>query len=221
MTPLGRSHAGRRTTVGLVRDIVEVAAIIAAGAWAFYIFVYENRIKPSWANPEVTFAASMQRVGETNGLIAVRLHQSMHNFGAVPAYFLGVAVDVYGLRATPILLRNEPPQANTQYKYQALYRTSKPEPVYSLAYVTRLADPASTQFTDLDPGDTLENDYTFYVPRGRYDLLTLEINGVFVKSQDRIPARIVRASSGAAKISASKSTNITTYDTNPVTSLSL
>ena len=83
----GRHDAKRRTTVGLIRDVVEVVAIVAAGAWAFYIFAYENRIKPSWASPEVNFTATMQRLGERNGLIAVRVHQTMHNFGTVPANF--------------------------------------------------------------------------------------------------------------------------------------
>jgi hypothetical protein len=37
----------------VVRDIVEVVAIVAAGIWAFYVFAYENRIKPSLADPNV------------------------------------------------------------------------------------------------------------------------------------------------------------------------
>jgi hypothetical protein len=42
-----------------VRDVV---AIVAAGVWAFYVFAYENRIKPSLAGPEVNVVASMQRL---------------------------------------------------------------------------------------------------------------------------------------------------------------
>lgn len=218
----GRNDVKRRTAIGVIRDIVEVVAIVAAGAWAFYIFAYENRIKPSWASPEINFSATMQRLGETNGLLAVRLHQTMHNFGTVPALFLGLAVNVYGQSVAPARGRNEPPQTGTTYKYQALFRTTPPDPVYSLAYVTRLGDPTSTQVTELDPGDTLENDYMLFVPSGRYDLLTVEINGVYVKSRDRsVATRIVRSSSGAAKITAPAAPGVTTYDTNPLTSLNL
>lgn len=218
----GRHDAKRRTTVGLIRDVVEVVAIVAAGAWAFYIFAYENRIKPSLASPEVNFTATMQRLGERNGLIAVRVHQTMHNFGTVPANFLGLAMNVYGERVAPTGEKAAPPVPDTRYKYQALFRTSRPEPIYSIAYVTRRGDPTSTQSTDLDPGDTLQNDYTLFVPRGRYDLLTVEINGVYVKSLDqRVPTRIVRSPSGSAKISAANAAGVTTYDTYPLTSLNL
>jgi hypothetical protein len=91
-----------------------------------------------------------------------------------------------------------------------------------LAYVTKLGDPQSTQITKLDPGDTLENDYTLYVPRGRYDLLTVEISGVFTKSEGPvIPTHIERSPQGAAKLVTSDITKATVADTNPVTSLSL
>ena len=40
--------------MAIVRDVVEVIAIVAAGIWAFYVFAYENRIKPSISNPTST-----------------------------------------------------------------------------------------------------------------------------------------------------------------------
>ena len=39
--PEHRSHL-----LHLVRDVVEIVAIVLAGAWAFYVFIYENRIVP-------------------------------------------------------------------------------------------------------------------------------------------------------------------------------
>jgi hypothetical protein len=45
----GSKQARDHHAVAIVRDVVEVVAIIAAGAWAFYIFAYENRIKPAMA----------------------------------------------------------------------------------------------------------------------------------------------------------------------------
>jgi hypothetical protein len=84
--------------IAILRDVVEVLAIIAAGVWAFYIFAYENRIKPSMANPDVDVTASIQRIGEQNGLVAIGLHMRLHNIGTVKAHFLGIAVNVYGQR---------------------------------------------------------------------------------------------------------------------------
>jgi hypothetical protein len=60
-------------TIAIARDVIEIVAIIAAGAWAFYVFIYENRIKPSFAKPDINVTASIQRLGERNGMIAIGL----------------------------------------------------------------------------------------------------------------------------------------------------
>jgi hypothetical protein len=49
----------RHGAIRIVRDVVEIAAIVAAGLWAFYVFVYENRIKPSFLPPELAVTASI------------------------------------------------------------------------------------------------------------------------------------------------------------------
>jgi hypothetical protein len=218
----GSKREGREGAIATVRDVVEIVAILAAGVWAFYVFAYENRIKPSWANPQVNFSASLQRLGERKGLIALRLHQRLHNLGTVPAHFLGVAINVYGERVSSATARRTPPAPGTTYTYKAFFQTTREDPIYSLAYVTSLGDPTSTQITKLDPGDTLENDYTLYVPRGRYDLLTVEISGVFTKNDGAVvPTRIERSAQGAARIVPSDASKATVADTNPVTSLNL
>ncbi len=218
----GSKREGREGAIATVRDLVEIVAILAAGAWAFYVFAYENRIKPSWASPQVNFSASLQRLGERDGLVALRLHQRLHNFGTVPAHFLGVAINVYGERVSSASARRAPPAPTTTYTYKAFFQATREDPIYSLAYVTSLGDPQSTQVTNLDPGDTLENDYALYVPRGRYDLLTVEVSGAFTKSEGTvIPTHIERSPQGAAKIVTSDITKATVADTNPVTSLSL
>src|ERR1700727_3009702 len=74
--------------IAIVRDVVEVIAIVAAGIWAFYVFAYENRIKPSMASPEVDITSSIQRLSERNGLIAVGVRLELRNIGTVKAHFL-------------------------------------------------------------------------------------------------------------------------------------
>jgi hypothetical protein len=218
----GKRDEARPFAIAVVRDVVEIVAIVAAGAWAFYVFAYENRIKPSLASPDVNITASLQNLGERNGLIAVRFHQELHNVGSVHAYFLGVAVTIYGQRVilskTPI----EPPQAGTRYRFAAFYRTSAPEPAFSLAYVTKLGDPSSSQETELDPGSTLQNDYVFYVPRGRFDLLTVQVNAVYTKFEgSTIPTHLAETPAGAVTVVSSNPSRTNTYNTNPLTSLNL
>lgn len=205
--------------MAVVRDTVEVAAIIAAGIWAFYVFAYENRIKPSLANPDVNVTASMQRLSDRNGLIAVALHLQLHNVGTVKAHFLGIAVNVYGQRIVAASPHVSPAREVLGYDFYGFYRVASRVPVYGYAYVTHLGDPATGQDTELDPGSTLENERTFYVPRGRFDLLTLGIDAPYTKFDDTIPSHIAVTPEGASRVVTVLSSKMEQYNISPVTSL--
>lgn len=203
-----------------MRDIVEIVAIVAAGIWAFYVFAYENRIKPSMASPEVDVKASMTRLGEHNGLIGVNLRLQLQNVSPVNAHFLGLAVNVYGQRivasSSPLLER----PANSRYSFRGFFRAQPRVPVYGYAYLTNLGDPSSAQDTKLVPGDTIANDYTFYVPKGRFDLLTLGVQFPYTKFDDAtIPAHLTVTPQGEAHVVTTLSSKVDQYYVTPVTSL--
>ncbi|HLX26531.1 MAG TPA: hypothetical protein VKR05_06020 [Candidatus Cybelea sp.] len=206
--------------VAVVRDMIEIVAIVAAGVWAFYVFAYENRIKPAMASPDVDVKASMTRLGEHNGLIAVNLHLQLQNVSSVNAHFLGLAVNVYGQR---IVASNSPlfeRPASSRYNFRGFFRAEPRVPVYGYAYVTNLGDPSSTQDTKLDPGNTIANDYTFYVPKGRFDLLTLGVQFPYTKFDDAgIPAHLAVTAQGEAHVVTTLSSKIDQYYVAPVTSL--
>jgi hypothetical protein len=58
-----RNRIHRHHISALVRDIVEVVAIIAAGIWALYTFVYAERVKPASEPPTVLLTGSMHMPG--------------------------------------------------------------------------------------------------------------------------------------------------------------
>ncbi|MGB8627603.1 MAG: hypothetical protein WCD03_15755 [Candidatus Cybelea sp.] len=47
--------------------MVEIVAIVLAGAWAFYVFIYENRIKPSFTDLQTDVSATMQKTSQRDG----------------------------------------------------------------------------------------------------------------------------------------------------------
>lgn len=217
------SDTASHRVIATVRDVVEVIAILAAGIWAFYVFAYENRIKPSMASPDLDVTASMQKISERNGLIAVGLHVQFHNIGTVKADLLAVALNVYGqrvLESQPRPGRNGHP---LQYVFGPYYQTGRMVPVYSNAYVTAHGDPATGEYTDLDPGTTINNYYTFYVPRGRFDLLTLGINAPYTKYENvKLPTHLITEAQGDVSVVVNgDQSKLERYKTLPVTSLDL
>jgi len=217
----GRTRRPNRHAIAVVRDVVEIVAIVAAGVWAFYIFAYENRIKPASADPEVNVTASMQRLSDRDGLIAVSLHLQLHNIGTVRAHFLGMAVNVYGQRIVEGRQTPTPP-SGTRYHFEGFYRRTPRVPIYSYAYITHLGDASTGQDTSLDPGSTLENDNTFYLPRGRFDLITLGIDAPYTKFDEKtIPSHLSISPQGAARVEVILTPRLEQFNINPVTSLDI
>jgi hypothetical protein len=214
-----RTDNGHGSSLTRVRDIVEIVAIVAAGIWAFYTFAYENRIRPSFAQPEVNISASLQRLSEQHGLIAVGLHVDLHNVGTVNAHFLGLAVNVLGWRvmpASPVVPKSREP---LNYEYQGYYSIGRSVPVYSWSYVTHLGNPQTGVDTELDPGTSIENYRVFYVPKGKFDLLTVGIDAPYTKLETTQPAHLSVSSDGAVRVITRLTADTQQYDIEPVTSL--
>jgi hypothetical protein len=180
-----RSHRIR-----IVRDVVEIVAFLAAGIWAFYTFAYENRIKPSLADPELNFVVTMQKLSEHRGLIGVRLHTEIRNVGTVQANIIGLSYWVLGKRVEPLLVPQKPVLAHGDALLKAFYRESSGTPVFGMAYLTQMADPASVQRTTMDPGGDLPRDSVFFVPSGRFDYLEAHISARFTKELRDTPTTL-------------------------------
>jgi len=58
--------------VETVNGVVQMIAIAAAGVWAFYTFIYEDRIKPAEETPVLVAEARLTPVGRRNEIVAVQ-----------------------------------------------------------------------------------------------------------------------------------------------------
>lgn len=130
-------------------------------------------------------------VVEIVAILAAGIRLQLHNIGTVKAHFLGMGVNVYGQRVIAGRPQVSSSRGLLKYDFSGYARTSSRVPVYGYAYLTHLGDPSTGQDTALDPGSTLENDRTFYVPQGRFDLLSLGFDAPYTKFDDAtVPARL-------------------------------
>jgi hypothetical protein len=169
----------------------------------------------------VNVTASTQRLGERNGLIAVGLHLRLQNIGTVTARFLGVAVNVYGQRIVARLPRVAPQRRLIKYEFDGFYRMGPLVPVYTWAYVTHLGDASSLQETGLDPGSTIDNYRTFYVPQNRFDLLTVGIDAPYTKFDKPVLTHLIVESGGDVRVIPTDLSKVDRYNILPVTSLDI
>jgi hypothetical protein len=176
------------STITVVRDIVEIVAIVAAGIWAFYVFVYENRIKPALLAPDVTITGTMQRVGTSRGLDAIRLQTVAHNVGTTAVKFLAYSVTIVGSHVVQSHRPWHPIHSANSDQFVLHYRIVNPAVVYRLAYLTHDVDSRTTAGLHLQPGGINSDDELFYVPSGRYDRLTAIFAGRLMR-EDAPPQR--------------------------------
>ncbi|MGA7248756.1 MAG: hypothetical protein WBW89_13450 [Candidatus Cybelea sp.] len=184
-------------------------AIVAAGIWAFYVFAYENRIKPSLGNPEVAFSATMSKVSEHNGMIGIQLNTEMRNVGSVKAHFLGYVIWVSGRKIRPSNhIRVPTTTKNILSLDGAFYSQSRRTAVYGYGYLTNLADTTTTADLLLEPGDDEKNQDVFYIPKGKFDLLEAYLLARYTKHDEAVtPTKLEFAKDALPTFAGSRDNN--------------
>ena len=77
---------------------VQTPAIGLAGAWGVYTFVYEAKIAPGLAPPSVSVTSRLERVGERDGMVAIRSTVTRTNVGQAEVRVLGLTYNVVGIK---------------------------------------------------------------------------------------------------------------------------
>jgi hypothetical protein len=199
----------RHDRVRLVRDLVEITAIVIAGFWAFYVFAYENRIKPSFTDPQLEFSVTMTQVVEHNGLIGIQVNNETKNVGKLRARLLGYALWVTGRKISPSLRAPEALSSSNRLEFRSgFYRESRRVAVYGYGYVTSLGDPSTTADLTLDPDDDQKSQDVFYVPRDDFDVLEAYLLVRYTKfDKTVIPTTLALGSDGLPVFKGSRTDN--------------
>jgi hypothetical protein len=187
-----------------LREIVEVVAILLAGMWALYVFVFENEIRPAFAPPTPSFTVDMRHVGDDRNLAVVRVEVTLRNPGSADVKFLGYALTVLGSKvvaaASPLPAAAADPFDN---KLEAYNTYSKAEPVFRDAFVTSQGNPKASRGLFLNAGQTTTLFDEFYVPKGRFDRLVAWLISDYTNSGAIIPTQLAIKSDGRPKFTTS------------------
>ena len=195
---LGPRRSESHSTAALVRDIVEVVAILAAGAWAIYTFIYVERIKPAADPPSLVMTGSLHRLGERKDLSQFSYDGIIRNNGRTRVYLIAEAYTVAGFRltadATPTSVR--PYRGALEYDRDAGVKSEAV--IYRRYSLTRYA---SREFGDgfsLNPGEELPFNGIFAVKSGEFDSIALYGSIAYGKDSETHPTRVSHTPDGAA-----------------------
>jgi hypothetical protein len=182
-----------------VRHVVEAVAIVAAGVWAFYTFIYQERIKPAGEAAALVPTVSIERLGRDAQRDVLRINVRLHNTGHSVIDIAADAWNVWGQRygTTSIAGGRESPQRRT-YGYLVPRTSSR-----LIATFGELRDAARDGVAGnhiiIEPGaDNVISD-VIVVPRGAYDVLRAQAVAITVKVSlgRKIPVKMLRLRDGS------------------------
>jgi hypothetical protein len=166
------------------RHVAEIVALITAAVWAFYVFVYQERIKPAGEPPRLQFSTSVTHQALQDGKELVTVGVTMKNTGATDISMGAVLVNAYGVR----------------YKRDVAGITQQIQPASGITIVNRglsndtpallyshlslwKAFGANRQFK-LNVGEEVRLDEPFVIKRGAYDTLRTTDAHCYQRSDD-------------------------------------
>ncbi|SDD06898.1 hypothetical protein [Belnapia rosea] len=172
--------------------LVQTLAILGAGAWGVYTFIYEARIKPGLAPPSVSVTTTLEKAGERDGRLAIRSTVTRTNVGETGVRILGLTYNVIGTGmrfAGPDAEPGPESLAGTSQVTAARYgRPERQEMVLRQGILFEGATALPAEPSALQPGESVSRDLIFYVERDRYDSLRFQVDLAYAKlSEPPVP----------------------------------
>jgi hypothetical protein len=182
-----------------LRHVVEAIAIIAAGIWAFYTFIYQEKIKPASEPAAVAVSVGVRGLGHDRYRDYFALTRRFENTGKTEVDLAADGFNIWGERYARR-------QVGMMSIKPNIRRFDATIPILSRHVIAAFAELRDASVGGrkgyhiiVEPGasDSLESVYA--VERGRYDLIEAQVMVVPIKTSDtkEIAVRIQRESDGS------------------------
>jgi hypothetical protein len=191
----GTPQETSRFSLDALSTVVQTLAILGAGAWGVYTFIYEARIKPGLAPPSVSVTTTLEKAGEREGRLAIRSTVTRTNVGETGVRVLGLTYNVIGTG-----MRFAGPEAGPSPESLAgvaevtaarFGRAERQEMVLRQGVLFGGATALPAEASELQPGEAVSRDLIFYVEQDRYDSLRFQVDLAYTKlSEPAVPLRL-------------------------------
>ncbi len=167
---------------------VQTLAIVGAGAWAVYTFIYEAKIAPGLAPPSVTVTSVLERVGQREDMVAIRSTVTRTNVGQAEVRVLGLTYNVVGVRtrfaAAAGAMPDPPPGSSTviQAKYYDEAGSGEVLLRHGVLFEGATASPSTP--SGLNPGEAVSRDLIFYADPTKFDSIRFLVGLSYAKMSE-------------------------------------
>jgi hypothetical protein len=191
------------------RISIEIVAILAAGLWALYTFVYEQRIKPLSEPASFSLPTVVDQSSTVNGVAFLTIHKRVENTGNVPIDLAAEALSVYGERIARRSERYDRIESPTNVRVQADVPRRAVALLYSFAKL-RAGAVGGNQNTNyyVPAHSSADENLLVAVPVKRYPVVLIVRKDFVEKApiDPKVRVQIVKAPLGAYVLSSSDRT---------------
>ena len=196
------------------RHVIEAVAILAAGAWAFYTFVYQEKLKPASQPAALAVGIDMRELGHTTGHDIVGIRLSFHNAGQTEIDIAADGFTVWGERFGTRVVENRFEKADINGFERGLGMVSKQVVRSSMELRDMAVHGHPGNHIVLEPADNETVETTVELAHGAYDLLYARVIAVPCKTSEtaKIPVSIKRETDGSYWLTFAKGSDATEDD---------
>ena len=174
-----------------LNSAVQTLAIIGAGAWGVYTFIYEAKIAPGLAPPSVSVTSRLERVGQRDGMVAIRSTVTRTNVGQAEVRVLGLTYNVVGIKvrfgeATAAAggMPQELPGSSTVAQARYYDEPEGGEVILRYGVLFEGATALPSERSALNPGEAVSRDLVFYADPTRFDSVRFLVELSYAKMSD-------------------------------------
>jgi len=191
--------ASRTFSAETLNSVVQTVAIIGAGLWAIYTFVYQAKIVPDLAPPTLSVTSTLEKAGTKGSQVAVRSTVSRSNVGQTGVRLLGLTYNAIGIKVqfaarTAPQREFAPDLAHTNTVSAARYYDDQRQREVIFRYGTLFegATALPSSPSALNPGETVAREMMVYADRERFDAIRFQVRLWYSKESDPpIPLALV------------------------------
>jgi hypothetical protein len=181
------------------RIAIEILAIIAAGLWAFYTFVYQEFIKPRLDEPALETSVQIERSGTNSRMAFATVTVTYRNTGKTDVDVIAEAIDIEGVRLNPTRHAARILAGRTSAIIDRRLPIASGKVLYAIALLRDgVVNGYRGNFAILNPGTSYESRYVVSFGRGQFDEVHVFQQCLYVRipRDRRLPVSIVHGDAG-------------------------
>jgi hypothetical protein len=197
-----------------LRHVIEAVAIVAAGLWAFYTFIYQETIKPAGEPAALVQTVAVHRLGRDAHRDILSIDVRLQNTGKTRIDIAADAYNVWGIRYATheAVSETNSPNGRSYSREIPVLSNRVIDSVVELRAAAEGGDPR--RHIVMEPGATVSTGGVIVVPRGAYDVIHAQVIAVPIKMPvtRKVRISVVQDKSGAVSLIPAKGSDVVEDD---------